>query len=626
VKRGLFWTAALLAALDASGAADAFRFSRPIEGASGWTRIELPDDVLDACRRGLPDLRIEADTGTEVPYALGTAVQSAESAPRPLTDVESVPKSETTAVLDRGARPPLADRATFAVEGNDFLKPVTAEASDDRSDWKEIARGSIFAAGGTRMLTVRFPPSDRRFLRFRFDDRNGDPIRPTAVVLGAASPAPPPAAERALAPTILPDAPKGTTLARIALPAANLPIRTLRFEADDAAFARPASVYERVLFRDEIRRRLLASGVLTKSPGTAPSIELPSDPVAGRALEIEIADGDASALANLRVTALVEPQTLRFFAPSGARLTLRYGSAAVQAPRYDVEAALRKGAPPAFADARLGPATETAAAPAFTPSLGPAIDPTVWPTRYEIALPAAGGLAYCDLPPDAPPEGVRVVDGENRQVPYLLERSAREVTRTVHPSWKTLGSESVAEISDRDPAAPLEAIEIDAGGPADFSRGVFVEALLRDARGAAGSQPIGGATWERRSGRAPEPLRVPLGFAGKEAIRIRVANGDNPPLALGAVRLVTSVSRIDFAFRPGAKLFLLAGNRGVGAPRYDFALLSREILAAPAERATLGPPVTAERPTPRTPVWLWAAVAAAVLLVGLALTRTLKKS
>ena len=39
----------------------AFRFSRPIEGASGWTRLDLPDDVLDACRPGLPDLRIEAE-------------------------------------------------------------------------------------------------------------------------------------------------------------------------------------------------------------------------------------------------------------------------------------------------------------------------------------------------------------------------------------------------------------------------------------------------------------------------------------------------------------------------------------------------------------------------------------
>ncbi len=599
----------------------AFRLSRPIEGASGWTRLDLPDDVLDACRPGLPDLRIEAD-GKDVPFALGSGAGAA-GPEMPLSDVESVSKTETTAILDRGASPPLADRATFAVEAEDFLKPVAAEASDDRAAWKEIARGSIFATPGTRMLTLRFAPNDRRFLRFRFDDRNGDPIRPTAVALGIASPAAPATAERALALSISSDAPKGATLARLALPAANLMIRSLRLDADDPAFARRARIYERILFRDEIRRRLLASGLLTKSPGAAPSLETPSEPIAARTLEIEIEDGDAPPLANLRVTALVEPATLRFFAPAGS-LLLRYGSASATAPRYDVAAALRKGAPPAFAEARLGPATVSAAAPAFTPSLGPAVDPAVWPTRYAIGLPSSGTLAYCDLPPDVSPDALRVVDGENRQVPYLLERAAREVVRTVRPRWETRGGESVAEISGLDVHAPLEAVELEASGPSIFSRSVFVEAPLRDARGAAGIQPLGEALWERRSGDEASSFRIRLGTSAREAIRIRIPNGDNAPLDGGPVRLITTVSRIDFAFAPGSKLFLLAGNRAAAAPRYDFALLSSEVLAAPAGRATIGPPARAEAPPARTPVWLWGAVAAAVLLGVLALARTLK--
>ncbi|HEY6099500.1 MAG TPA: hypothetical protein VIW03_08725, partial [Anaeromyxobacter sp.] len=59
-----------LLALGATASPDLFRFSRPVTAAPGWARLVLPDDVLDACRPGLPDLRLYDASGREVSWAL----------------------------------------------------------------------------------------------------------------------------------------------------------------------------------------------------------------------------------------------------------------------------------------------------------------------------------------------------------------------------------------------------------------------------------------------------------------------------------------------------------------------------------------------------------------------------
>jgi hypothetical protein len=89
----------LLLAMDASS----FRFHRKIEGAAGFTEVEISDDVFDAARAGLADLRIVSETGEEIPYLVGGPL-----APLPvklsLFDVEQN-DHETTALADRGAIP-----------------------------------------------------------------------------------------------------------------------------------------------------------------------------------------------------------------------------------------------------------------------------------------------------------------------------------------------------------------------------------------------------------------------------------------------------------------------------------------------------------------------------------------
>ncbi len=169
-------SAAALATATPAAPAAPFRYTRAIEARPGWTRLVLPDDVLDATRPGLPDLRILDAGGRETAFTF----ESGRAASRRLAILnrESVEGVETTFVVDRGPEPGFADAVTFELAGSDFLKPVRIQASDDGAAWKDVANASIFSAGGARMLTLRMPATNRRYLRFRLDDRNGAPLQP----------------------------------------------------------------------------------------------------------------------------------------------------------------------------------------------------------------------------------------------------------------------------------------------------------------------------------------------------------------------------------------------------------------------------------------------------------------
>jgi hypothetical protein len=157
------WIAvALLAAV--APAAD-FRFSRAVDAPAGWSALELPDDVLDACRPSLPDLRLRDARGEDVPYALA---QNDGQAPRreELRDVEAVRKSETTALLDRGPAPPLARAVAVEISGEDFLKPVSIE--------------SPFASSRADLSLPRRAPARRRFISLQTIGATGASTSTTA--------------------------------------------------------------------------------------------------------------------------------------------------------------------------------------------------------------------------------------------------------------------------------------------------------------------------------------------------------------------------------------------------------------------------------------------------------------
>jgi hypothetical protein len=621
-------TRLLAVAALAATAATPFRFSRPVLDARTWTRVEIPDDVFDACRAGIPDLRVTDADGREVPYAWEPA-SAPPAAGQPLRNFESTPRRETTAEADRGERPGLASAVSFGIPGRDFLKPVVVEASADRSTWKAVARGSVFAAGEVRMTTVRFPAaSDRRYWRFRFDDRNGDPVSPDSVTFepwGGRAPA-----ERTL---VLPTRLMASGAASVSafsatLPAGNLPVSSLRISASDPAYSRTVRVFEKVFFRGEVSRRLLGQGMLLRTPGRREEDRIAVGGASSRNLEIEIENWDAPPLSIARIEANLPRRSIVFHAPEGKSFRLLYGSPSAAAPSYDLGDALARGAPAGVHAGALGPATESPMAPPTiaAASRGGVLDPGEWKTRRPILLPSDGGVAYLDLDEAAGEAGnVRIVDPENRQVPYILENAPVPGRKEAAIRISNDRARTIAVVGPIDPRLAVDALELAAQGAEYFTREVTVFEELRDARGPAGTRMLGTARWEKQPEEKVRPIVVPIARPEQRTLRVEIDNGDNAPLALSSAAVLFVRRRIDFLFRPGDSLFLLSDNSEAGQPKYDLQLLAGKILLLPAEPARLGP-AEERKPEAALPGWFWAAVTISGVLVALALSRTLKKT
>jgi hypothetical protein len=613
----------LLLAMDASG----YRFHRKIEGAGGFTEVEIPDDVLDAARPGLPDLRIVSETGEEIPYSIGGPL-----APAPvklsLFDVEQN-DHETTALADRGANPPRADAAELEIAATEFIKPVTLEVSDDRSAWSAIARGAIFATpSGARMTRLHFAPNDRRYWRFRFDDRQGPPqkVAHVVVALSAAREMPPRIIGLAL--TKEPDTSSASLYSAI-LPSKNLALRALRVRATDAAFVRRVRVFERVWFRDEVSRRLLGEGDIARSPAGEDRLDVSLSEPTAQHLEIEIDRSGGVPLHGVTAEVVAETRLLRFHVRQGSAPELVYGSRASAAPAYDLTAALRTG-PASFTKARLGPVSDTGGEAPALPAVarGASIEAKGFKTEQPIVLPAKGPVAYFDLDRGAGPlRDVRIVDQNGAQVPYIVETEPRRTRiQLAFRVERAAGVTSLHIDGIEQDEGHLEAIELEIAAPEYFERDVLVFEQLFDPRGKTHSRQIGSAHFVKAADRPPRPFRLAIAETRGPQLTVQIADRDNLPLAVTSLSAERSRRRVNFVFNPGDELRLLSGNDAAAAPQYDLTLVAAKVLSSPAEAAALGPsrPIVAARKP--TPGWFWLFVLAAALILLFALGRTLSQN
>jgi len=603
-----------------------FRFHRAIEAAEGWTELEIPDDVLETSRPGLPDLRIRSGAGDDIPYAdVGRLPFSA--AKLPLVDVEVTPGKETTAVVDRGAHPGWANAAEVDVTETDFIKPVKLEASSDRAAWAEIAECSIFATrAGAAMTKIRFAPNDRRFWRFRFDDKNGSPIHPTGVILTQAEHRERP--ERGVEFKTESDADVSVSTYAIMLESANLPIVEVTIDAAEAAFSRQVRLFERVWFRDEVTRRLLGRGEIVRTADGRETTRVAVTQPTSKRLEIDVERTSGVPLHVTAISVASEAPSLLFFAPKGPGLELFYGSNTALRPSYDLATALGKGRPPSVARAKLGAPVDTGAiAPAIsdTPRGGP-LDLAQWKTRQAITLPARGPVAFLDLDRSAGLlSDVRIVDAEARQVPYVVEANPRRSESSLDWRVEATRGVTVLHLKGVDPNKSTETIDLEVTSPDYFTRDVTVVEPTADPRGTTGERLLGTARVVRVAGAPREPLSVAIAQPTQSQIVVRIADGDNAPLGVAGVRARVTRRRIDFLFAPGDRLALVTDNPQAGSPHYDLALVAEKVLSSPAEAASLGEVTRAVEARKKTPAWFWLFVLAAALVLFFAVGRALRQ-
>lgn len=603
-------------------AAASFRYTSPIQAPPGWVVIELPDEVLDACRPGLPDLRVIDRSGAELPFVIDAP--SLETPRRlPARDVESVAGSHTSALFDRGENPGWADRIELEIAGGSLLKPVTIEASEDRNNWAQIARGSVFRAGAASSFSLHFAPNDRRWWRVRLDDRNSAAVRLEAVTLREPSRR---AAPRELALELRRDPGEGqeATTWMATLPAANLSASAVRIEAGDAAYHRRVRVYERVLIRDEVDRVLIGEGSILRSRQVEDSIRV--RPPSSRVIEIEV---ERSAGAELQVKGarvVIEPRRLVFHAGPDTSPQLAYGSPAAQQPGYDLASALRHGLPGELQKGTVGPRTDTGAAPpALEPPVrGGLIDASRWQRRQELILPSSGTVAWLDLeaaPHELP--SVRIVDSDGRQVPYVVESAPRARARSAAFQARQDGTQSFLSVGSIRSLPSVSSIVLTASSPPYFHRRVSVIETIEDRRGPMQRHLLGSAEWVKAPDEPFSPLSIAIDTPTSDKLEIVIDNADSAPLELSSVAVGWTVRRLNFLYEPGEKLALLSGNPSAGSPRYDLVMVAGRLLSSPAQPASLQPAPPRAAPG-GVPKWFWGFVVAAAVLVALALARTLR--
>lgn len=239
-------------------------------------------------------------------------------------------------------------------------------------------------------------------------------------------------------------------------------------------------------------------------------------------------------------------------------------------------------------------------------------------TRFAWTRPIGGPAGWVVVPLDrhvlaaAEPSlgDLRIVDAQDRQVPFTLRRTGREV-----PVEATLGERT--EVAGRsrlrialgEVDAPIETLVLVTSQPV-FEREVT---LLVD----QGTQtwPIRAVRWSGGEGGGTLAIRV--GSAVGRSLLVEIANGDNPPLPVDAV----SVTAPEWELRarlPAEGARLLYGAPGVGAPSYDLGLVAAELAGRALPSATLGEPARVAGPQVSAVERAMVTGALAALAIGLA--------
>jgi hypothetical protein len=370
-----------------------------------------------------------------------------------------------------------------------------------------------------------------------------------------------------------------------------LPVRSVRLLAEDDVFERG------VLLRGEADpgvyqgqepeatvRRVRVGGAALDSARVAPAGPLPGDE-----LVIYV---QSEGMAPLRVPAVeveVEGLELLLLEPGPGPLRLLGGAPAGTTLPTDLSVARPELARIAVRGVEAGPVgrnpdwvpTEVRAglaAPAVAVSLrrftrvhavtGPEGLVRV-PLSAEVLRGATGDL-----------RDLRLLAGEDRQIPYLLRRRAAD--HRVEGAAVT--REEVGRVSRLRVALP------EAGVPVG-SVGLRTDAALFDrvvtvSRGRATElEPLRVFRWVGAD--RPSRLDLDVDALVGDALYVEVDNGDNPPLPLGAVDLSWPAWELVAAL-PAGGARLVYGDARAEAPRYDLGLVAEEVDRRAVAAASLG--------------------------------------
>jgi hypothetical protein len=110
---------------------------------------------------------------------------------------------------------------------------------------------------------------------------------------------------------------------------------------------------------------------------------------------------------------------------------------------------------------------------------------------------------------------------------------------------------------------------------------------VADGRGGKRVRELGRADWRRTPESAPSVFVLNLVATPlSDTLFLETDNGDNPMLELGGIRMFHPVTRL--VFKATEPLDLYYGHPTARMPRYDLALVARQLLSADRMTAALG--------------------------------------
>jgi hypothetical protein len=393
---------------------------------------------------------------------------------------------------------------------------------------------------------------------------------------------------------------------------------------------------------------------------TASALKVPIAAPSEAEIELAIDDGANEPL-DLRGVSVVlaELPWIYFEAPAGP-VTARYGNLTLPRPAYDLEAVRASVDLAQLREARWGDhlnarITKVAGAEAtLVPKAGPTLDPAAFKYSRAVVQAVEGGQTIgglVALPLDAHAlaytrgpslrfADIRLLDGANAQIPYLVERRNEplSIDLAFTPASALQAPELKAPAGSRQRSVYVVTLPYANLPPStlvvETSARVFQRIVTigfdrppdRHRRDAF-FEVRGSQTWRHADERtASRPLTIGIDTMPETEILLVVDEGDNAPLPLTKARLLLPSFRLRFYHTGNASLRLAYGRADLQPPQYDLALLAPQVMGARATEVGAAPvgaalPAAPSFASPRT---FWVVLSGAVLILLALIVRLLR--
>jgi hypothetical protein len=617
----------------------------------GLVRVNLPPATLDVAQPGLEDLRIIDSAGNQVPYLIERLLPDHESMIKPSEFRSAIENGATRIDIKTGTSAPIVG-VSLETPATQFMKAADVEGSNDGTTWTKLAGGdSLFQLpNGASKLRVSFPEGPWQFLRITIDDLGSPAVPFTGVQLHKERTTAP--AETVAVTIKSRDEAPGTTRLALDLGAANLILGSLRIESAEPVFTRAVTLAVPEVGDNGIHERTIADAVIYRvnvNRKNEAQLEIPLESqIPTRDLLVLIRNEDSPPISVDAVRADRRLVRLTFFANQPGPYSLLSGNTQCDAPRYDLSALSGKlknatgtdVIPSALiANPNYKP-PEALAAVALT---GAQIDVAKWKFRKLLPL-TQNGAQQVELDPEllarSQPDqrDIRIVRGEH-QLPFVFERTS--LSRPI--------SLTAAAVNDRKKPAlsrwalklpqsglPITRLVCTSSSPL-FHRQMRLWEEVTDERGDKFTSDLGSATWDQTPDSPKRDLVIEVKARPlSDSLFLETDNGDNPAIELRDFRAYYHVTRVLFKAAPDPvqPVWLYYGNSDATVPRYDLALVARELLkaerttltAGPEENLSAKPSFVGQTLTGSTRYIFWGALALVVIVLLAIMSRFLPKT